>query len=55
MARLRNDQCGVAMIEFALALPVLMALILVGLELTNYVLANHRVRQIVKVQGQQFL
>ena len=40
------DQRGVALIEFALALPVLMVLILVGLELTNYVLANHRVRQI---------
>lgn len=37
---------GVAMTEFALALPVLMTLILVGLEMTNYVLANHRVRQI---------
>jgi hypothetical protein len=37
---------GVAMLEFALALPVLMTLILVGLEMTNYVLANHRVRQI---------
>jgi hypothetical protein len=46
MARLHKDQGGVAMIEFALALPVLMGLILVGLELTNYVLANHRVRQI---------
>jgi hypothetical protein len=36
----------VALIEFALSLPVLMALILVGLELTNYVLANHRIRQL---------
>ena len=35
-----------AMVEFALSLPLLMTLILVGLELTNYVLANHRVRQI---------
>lgn len=37
---------GVAMMEFGLALPLLMTLILVGLEMTNYVLANHRVRQI---------
>ena len=43
---LRDDQRGVALIEFGLSLPVLMAFILVGLELTNYVLANHRVRQI---------
>ena len=35
-----------AMVEFALSLPLLMAMILGGLELTNYVLANHRVRQI---------
>ncbi len=35
-----------AMVEFALTLPLLMTLILVGLELTNFVLANHRVRQI---------
>lgn len=43
---LRRNQRGVAIIEFALSLPVLMVLILVGLELTNFVLANHRVRQI---------
>ena len=46
MSRLRKDERGVAMVEFALSLPVLMVLILVGLEMTNYVLANHRVRQI---------
>lgn len=43
---LRRDNSGMAMVEFALSLPLLMTLILVGLELTNYVLANHRVRQI---------
>ena len=43
---LRRDKSGMAMVEFALSLPLLMTLILVGLELTNYVLANHRVRQI---------
>jgi Flp pilus assembly protein TadG len=42
---LRDDR-GAFAIEFALCLPVLMTLILVGLELTNFVLANHRVRQI---------
>lgn len=45
-ASLRSDRRGVALIEFGLSLPILMGLILVGLELTNYVLANHRVRQI---------
>lgn len=44
--RLLAAEGGIAMTEFALALPVLMTLILVGLEMTNYVLANHRVRQI---------
>ena len=46
MHSLRRDKRGMAMVEFALSLPLLMTLILVGLELTNYVLANHRVRQI---------
>lgn len=46
MRSLRRDKRGMAMVEFALSLPLLMTLILVGLELTNYVLANHRVRQI---------
>jgi hypothetical protein len=43
---LRKDQAGVALIEFALSLPLLMVLILVGLEVTNYVLAQHQVRSI---------
>ena len=46
---LQNDRRGVAIIEFALSLPILMILILVGLELTNFVLANHRVRQIASM------
>lgn len=43
---LSASERGVAVIEFALSLPVLLVLILAGLEMTNYVLANHRVRQI---------
>lgn len=43
---LRRDERGMAMVEFAVSLPLLMAMILAGLELTNFVLANHRVRQI---------
>lgn len=44
--KILRDCRGASLIEFALALPILMSLILVGLELTNFVLANHRVRQI---------
>lgn len=44
--RLLTDCRGAFMMEFALCLPALMILILVGLEMTNFVLANHRVRQI---------
>lgn len=45
-ADLRTNQHGVALIEFALCLPVLLVLILVGLEVTNFVLAQHQVRSI---------
>lgn len=44
--RSARDERGVAIVEFGLTLPVLMILILMGMELTNYVIANHRVRQI---------
>jgi hypothetical protein len=43
---LRKDRRGVALIEFALSLPLLMVLILVGLEVTNFILAQHQVRAI---------
>jgi len=46
---LKTDRSGVALIEFALSLPLLMLLILSGLELTNFILANHRVRQIASM------
>lgn len=46
IARLLRDRRGIAMVEFGLTLPVLMILILIGMELTNYVVAHHRVRQI---------
>jgi hypothetical protein len=45
-ASLRTDRRGVALIEFALSLPVLMVLILVGLEVTNFILSQHQVRAI---------
>jgi len=36
---------GTALIEFALALPVLLIVTLSGLEFTNFIVAHHRVRQ----------
>lgn len=44
--RLLRAESGVAMIEFAFAAPVLLLLILGGLELANYALAQMRVNQI---------
>lgn len=43
---LRKDQRGVSIIEFGLAMPVLAVLIVMGLDLTNLVIANHRIRAI---------
>ncbi|MFS0736267.1 TadE/TadG family type IV pilus assembly protein [Sphingomonas sp. 1P06PA] len=44
--RLRSDERGLAMIEFAVSLPVLLSLGLTGLEVANYGVANLRVSQI---------
>lgn len=41
-----NDRRGLAMIEFAMALPVLLALALTGLETTSYAIATMQVHQI---------
>ncbi|QZH75808.1 MAG: pilus assembly protein [Erythrobacter sp.] len=46
LRRLARDQQGLAFIEFAFAAPVLLLLILGGLELANYALAHMRVNQI---------
>ncbi len=43
---IRHDQQGISIIEFGLAMPVLAVLIVMGLDLTNLVIANHRVRSI---------
>jgi Flp pilus assembly protein TadG len=45
-ARLRADEQGVAFVEFALIAPVLLFLILGGLEVVNYALAQLKVNQI---------
>lgn len=44
--RLRSDQRGLAFLEFAFAAPILLFMILAGLELANYALAHLRVNQI---------
>ena len=41
--RLRGDRKGVALTEFAFTLPVVLVLILYGLEVSNYCLALLRV------------
>lgn len=46
LARLRKDEGGVALIEFAFAAPIFLTLILAGLELTNIALAHLRVSQV---------
>lgn len=44
--RLWRDERGLALVEFAFAAPILLLLILGGLELVNYALAHLRVNQI---------
>lgn len=46
MAALRRDDRGVAMTEFALVLPLLLLVGLVGAEVANFAIANLRVSQI---------
>lgn len=46
LARLRTDRSGVALLEFAYALPIFLTLMLSGVELTNYVTTKMRVSQI---------
>lgn len=44
--RLRENERGVALLEFALSLPILLALSLTGAELTNYITTKMRISQI---------
>lgn len=44
--RLRKDHRGLALMEFALSLPLLLVLSLVGAELTNYIITRMRISQI---------
>lgn len=45
-ARLRSDERGLALLEFALALPVLIVLIMGGTEIANYTITRQRVSQL---------
>jgi Flp pilus assembly protein TadG len=45
-ARFRENTSGVALLEFALTLPVLLVLSLTGAELTNYITTKMRISQI---------
>lgn len=46
LSRLSRDERGLAFVEFAFAAPILLLLILGGLELANYAIAHLRVNQI---------
>jgi Flp pilus assembly pilin Flp len=46
LSRLKSDRSGIAMVEFALALPLLSAISVGGMELTNYSAAKMRASQI---------
>ena len=46
LQRLRRDTRGLALVEFAFSAPLLLLLILGGIELVNYALAHMRVNQI---------
>lgn len=44
--RLQRDRSGVALLEFAFSLPILLVLSLTGAELTNYIITRMRISQI---------
>jgi hypothetical protein len=46
VARLRRSESGVAMVEFALSLPIFVPMLIGGAELTNYAVTRMRISQI---------
>lgn len=46
LARLRRDRNGLALVEFAITLPVFLTMGLMGLEVANFAIANLRISQI---------
>jgi Flp pilus assembly pilin Flp len=49
LAQLRRDTSGVAMVEFALALPLMLVTTLYGLEVANLAVTNFRVDQVANM------
>lgn len=46
LRRLRGETSGMAIVEFALALPIVLSVVLGGLELTNFTIAKMRMSQL---------
>jgi hypothetical protein len=46
LSQLRSNKRGVAMLEFALTLPVFLGFVLTGIEVSNYVMANNRTQRL---------
>lgn len=46
LSRLRRDESGLALVEFAITLPVFLTMGLMGLEVANFAIANLRISQI---------
>ena len=46
LRRLRRDQSGLALIEFAYSLPIMITMVMYGTELTNYTTTKMRVSQV---------
>ena len=46
LRRLRGDQSGLALIEFAYSLPIMITMVMYGTELTNYTTTKMRVSQV---------
>lgn len=51
LKRLRDDRGGVALIEFAIVLPIFTVIAMCGLELSYYALANNRVQRLAAMTG----
>lgn len=46
LARLRDDTSGLALLEFAFSLPIVLVMSLTGAEITNYIVTKMRISQI---------
>lgn len=46
LTRLAKERSGLALVEFALALPLFLGFVLAGIEMANYVMANNRTQRL---------